>query len=42
MHDAFVAQYRYPDGTKTADSVEADRIAAEQPGAPPYAAYWVK
>ncbi len=42
MHDDFVAKYRYPDGAETADSVEADRIAAEQPGAPPYADYWVK
>ncbi len=42
MHPDFVAQYRYPDGPETAESVEADRIAAEQPGAPPYAAYWAR
>lgn len=41
MHDAFVARYRYPEGADTADSREADRIAAAQPGAPPYAAYWL-
>jgi L-fuconate dehydratase len=42
MRDDFVAKYRYPEGAETADSVEADRIAAEQPGAPPYAAYWAR
>lgn len=41
MHDDFIARYRYPDGPDTADSVEADRIAAAQPGAPPYVRYWV-
>jgi L-fuconate dehydratase len=41
MHDEFVARYRYPDGVDTANSAEADRIAAAQPGAPPYARYWI-
>jgi L-fuconate dehydratase len=41
MEDEFVARYRYPDGPDTADSVEADRVAAAQPGAPPYVRYWV-
>ena len=40
MEEEFVARYRYPDGPDCADSVEADRIAAAQPGAPPYARYW--
>jgi L-fuconate dehydratase len=40
MHDEFVARYRYPDGPDTADHIEADRIAAAQPGAPPYARFW--
>ncbi len=40
MEDEFVARYRYPDGVDCADSEEADRIAAAQPGAPPYARYW--
>ncbi|MFN7923685.1 MAG: enolase C-terminal domain-like protein [Bryobacteraceae bacterium] len=40
MEDDFVARYRYPDGPDCADSVEADRIAAAQPGAPPYARFW--
>jgi L-fuconate dehydratase len=42
MHEEFVARYRYPEGPDAADSLEADKIAAEQPGAPPYAAYWVR
>jgi L-fuconate dehydratase len=41
MEDDFVARYRYPDGVDVANSEEADRIAAEQPGAPPYVRYWV-
>lgn len=41
MEDDFVARYRYPDGVDTANSEEADRIAAQQPGAPPYVRYWV-
>jgi L-fuconate dehydratase len=40
MHPAFVERYRYPDGPDCADGREADRIAAAQPGAPPYARYW--
>jgi len=40
MEEDFVARYRYPDGPETADSIEADRIAANQPGAPPYARFW--
>lgn len=40
MEADFVARYRYPDGPDTADSAEADRIAAAQPGAPPYARFW--
>jgi L-fuconate dehydratase len=40
MEDDFIARYRYPDGPDTADSQEADRIAAEQPGAPPYVKFW--
>jgi L-fuconate dehydratase len=40
MEEEFVARYRYPDGTDCADSLEADRVAAAQPGAPPYARYW--
>jgi L-fuconate dehydratase len=41
MEDDFVARYRYPDGADVANSEEADRMAAEQPGAPPYVRYWV-
>ena len=41
MEDEFVARYQYPDGVDTANSEEADRIAAEQPGAPPYTRYWI-
>jgi len=41
MEEDFVARYRYPDGPDTADHLEADRVAASQPGAPPYARYWV-
>jgi L-fuconate dehydratase len=41
MEDDFVARYRYPDGVDVANSEEADRIAAAQPGAPPYVRYWV-
>lgn len=40
MHEDFIARYRYPDGPDTADTAESDRVAAEQPGAPPYARYW--
>ncbi len=40
MEAEFVARYQYPEGPDTADSAEADRIAAEQPGAPPYARFW--
>lgn len=42
MEDDFVARYIYPDGPDTADHLEADRIAATQPGAPPYARYWAR
>jgi L-fuconate dehydratase len=41
MEDDFVARYRYPDGADAANSEEADRIAAAQPGAPPYVRYWI-
>ncbi|MCA2966213.1 MAG: enolase C-terminal domain-like protein [Acidobacteriota bacterium] len=40
MEEEFVARYRYPEGVDTADTEEADRVAAEQPGAPPYARFW--
>lgn len=40
MEPDFVARYRYPKGPDCANSEEADRIAAVQPGAPPYAKYW--
>jgi len=40
MEPEFVARYRYPEGPETADSEEADRVAAAQPGAPPYVRYW--
>lgn len=40
MEDDFIARYRYPEGPDTADNAEADRIAAAQPGAPPYARFW--
>jgi L-alanine-DL-glutamate epimerase-like enolase superfamily enzyme len=40
MEEDFVSRYRFPDGPDCANSEEADRIAAEQPGAPPYARYW--
>ncbi len=40
MEPDFVARYRYPHGPDCANSEEADRIAAVQPGAPPYAKYW--
>ncbi len=40
MEEDFVQRYRYPDGPDTASSEEADRIAAAQPGAPPYVKYW--
>jgi len=40
MEPEFEERYRYPDGVDTADSAEADRIAAEQPGAPPYVKFW--
>lgn len=41
MEDEFVARYRYPDGPDTADTLEADRVAKQQPGAPPYVKFWV-
>lgn len=40
MEEDFIAKYRYPDGAECAQSEEADRIAAVQPGAPPYAKFW--
>lgn len=40
MEEDFIARYRYPDGPDCADSLEADRIAAAQPGAPPYVRFW--
>ena len=40
MEEEFVARYRYPDGADCANSEEADRIAAAQPGAPPYTRFW--
>jgi L-fuconate dehydratase len=40
MEDEFVARYRYPMGPDCAGSSEADRLAAAQPGAPPYARLW--
>jgi len=40
MEDDFVARYRYPEGPDTADTLEADRVAAAQPGAPPYVRFW--
>lgn len=40
MEDDFVARYRYPDGPDCADAGEADRVAAAQPGAPPYVKFW--
>ncbi|MDX1979497.1 MAG: enolase C-terminal domain-like protein [Bryobacteraceae bacterium] len=40
MEEDFVANYRYPDGPESADSEEADRVAAAQPGAPPYVKFW--
>jgi L-fuconate dehydratase len=40
MEEGFVERYRYPEGVDTADTEEADRVAAEQPGAPPYARFW--
>jgi L-fuconate dehydratase len=36
----FVARYRYPYGSETANTEEADAVAAHQPGAPPYARFW--
>ena len=41
MEDDFIARYSYPDGAECADTLEADRIAAAQPGAPPYTRFWV-
>ena len=41
MEDDFVARHCYPDGVDVANSEEADRMAAAQPGAPPYVRYWV-
>ena len=40
MEPSFVERYRYPDGSDCADTAEADRVAAEQPGAPPYVKFW--
>jgi L-alanine-DL-glutamate epimerase-like enolase superfamily enzyme len=40
MEADFVSRYRFPDGPDCANSEEADQIAAQQPGAPPYARYW--
>ena len=40
MEDDFVARYSYPDGPDTANSEESDRVAAAQPGAPPYVRFW--
>ena len=40
MEPDFVNRYSYPHGPDCANSEEADRIAAVQPGAPPYAKYW--
>ena len=40
MEEDFISRYLYPDGPDTADTIEADRVAAAQPGAPPYAKYW--
>jgi L-fuconate dehydratase len=42
MEEDFVRRYRFPEGPDTAITVEADNIAAAQPGAPPYARYWAK
>ena len=42
MHADFIARYSYPNGPDTANTEEADQIAASQPGAPPYAKYWNK
>ncbi len=42
MHEDFVSRYQYPGGADVANSEEADRIAARQPGAPPYVRYWVE
>ncbi|HEU0123059.1 MAG TPA: enolase C-terminal domain-like protein [Bryobacteraceae bacterium] len=42
MEDDFIARYRYPDGPDCADAEEADRVAAAQPGAPPYARFWAR
>ena len=39
--EEFVARCLYPDGPDCADSLEADRVAAAQPGAPPYVRFWV-
>ncbi len=41
MEDDFITRYSYPDGVDCADTLEADRIAAAQPGAPPYTRFWV-
>jgi L-fuconate dehydratase len=41
MEEDFIARYRFPEGPACPDSAEADRIAAEQPGAPPYARFWL-
>jgi len=40
MEDEFVTRYTFPDGPDTANSEEADRVAAAQPGAPPYVRFW--
>ncbi len=40
MEESFIARYRYPDGPECAQTEEADKVAAVQPGAPPYAKFW--
>jgi L-fuconate dehydratase len=40
LEEEFVARYRYPDGPDCADNEEADRVAKQQPGAPPYVKFW--
>jgi L-fuconate dehydratase len=41
MEEEFVGRYIYPDGPDCADTLEADRVGAAQPGAPPYVKFWV-
>lgn len=40
MERGFVERYRFPGGADTANYLESDRVAAAQPGAPPYARLW--